>query len=44
MTLRPGKTVRRGCGESRVTGQDTQVNGQHAYSPCWRSVVFVTLC
>jgi hypothetical protein len=39
----PRTTVGAGGGETRVTGLDTQVNGKHAYSPCWRSVVFVTL-
>src|SRR3954451_23367050 len=33
---------RRGCGTSRVTGQDTQVNAQTAYPPCRDDVTFVT--
>ena len=39
----PRMSVGASCGISRVTGQDTLVNAKNAYSPCRRSVVFVTL-
>jgi hypothetical protein len=39
----PREAVGAGCGIPRVTGPDTLVNAKLAYSPCRRSVIFVTL-